>query len=67
MLVRTMLQVPVLLAVALPLEVVPSESCTVLSGSAVPETVKELPTRPPSGGLLMTGAAGAVVSTVQSQ
>jgi hypothetical protein len=54
-----MLHCPEGFAWAVPLGSNPSKSLTVLPASAVPTTVKPPLTMKPSGGLLMTGAAGA--------
>ena len=60
------LQLPVALVVAVPSTLPSSVTVTVLSGSAVPEmTGRLLPSTESFTGVVITGAAGGVVSTVK--
>ena len=60
-----LLQMPLPFAWVVPFEVVPSKISTLAFDSVVPERVKLAPTKPFSCGLVIAGAAGTIVSTLQ--
>ena len=64
--VKVIAQAPVASAPVVPDEVPPSDTRTLLPGSAVPPRVTVAPVVVSAGGSVITGAAGAVRSTVQS-